>query len=88
MKIQFDTEKKLIRIEEKVNLNELFEKLEKFLPDGLWKEYDVEPVVFKDWVNPIIIKEFPIWPIHPQQPFWQPVITCAYPSAKTYNIQC
>jgi hypothetical protein len=42
MKIQLDTTAKIIRVEEKVNLGELTETLEKLLPGGLWKQFSLE----------------------------------------------
>ena len=98
MKIQFDTEKKLIRIEEKVNLNELFERLNVYLPNDEWKEYELETnTVIDNWTLPIIIDR-PVWP-HPypfnpnipipQQPFYNwPTITCSSENNHVYNIQC
>ena len=41
MKIQLDTINKTIKIEEQVNLKELVKTLEKLLPKGLWKEFDL-----------------------------------------------
>ena len=55
MKIQIDTEAKVIKIEEKVNLGELIEKLNLLLPEDLWKEYTLEPTIINNWNSPIII---------------------------------
>ena len=81
MKIQFDTEEKIIRIEEKVNLGELIEKLDLLLPNSEWKEYTIEPVpTIVNWYNPYIVTQ-PIiapliqtYPPHDGTPFWK--ITC------------
>lgn len=42
MKIRIDTEKKIITLEEDVNLGEFFTFLEKFFPNGEWQNYKVE----------------------------------------------
>jgi len=43
MEIQIDMTKKLIKIKETVDFKELVETLEKLLPNGLWKEFQLEP---------------------------------------------
>ena len=68
MKLRIDTALKQIQIEEKVNLGELFTKLEQLLPNDLWKEYSIEVVVLNNWINPIIIDR--PYPVYPTQPFW------------------
>ena len=42
MKLQLDFDEKTIRIEEKVNLGELFNKLEEILSDLKWREFDLD----------------------------------------------
>ena len=66
MKLFIDTENKVIKIEEKVNLGELIEKIKKLLP-GEWKEYKLEANTQMYWANPIVIHE---WPIYPSNPYW------------------
>jgi len=68
MKIQLDTDAKTIKIEESVNLNKLYEMLDKLLPRGAWKEYSLESVVITNWSNPIWVEPmrtpvnpFPQW---------------------------
>jgi hypothetical protein len=72
MKIQLDTTAKTIKVEEEVNLGELFDMLSKLLPDDLWKEYSVETNTTITWSSPIYI-ERTVYP----QPYWygQPWIT-------------
>lgn len=41
MKIQLDTERKIIDIEGKVNIGELIEVLKKLFPNDEWKEFDI-----------------------------------------------
>lgn len=79
MKLSLDTIQKTITIEESVNLNEFYEMIKKLLPDDLWKDFKLETNVIQNWNSPIIIKEYPIYPIYPspslpyQPPYW---ITC------------
>lgn len=87
MKIQLDTTQKVIRIEEKVNLKELFDILERLLPNELWKGFDLETTTIINWGSPIIIKPNEIY----TQPYTTPTpypynfpwITC---EAKTLDV--
>lgn len=87
MKIQLDTTQKIIRIEEKVNLKELFDILERLLPNELWKEFCLETTVITNFGNPIIIKPTEIYPqpytTPTPYPYPLPWITC---EAKTLDI--
>jgi len=71
MKLQIDTELKLIKIEEKINLGELIKTLEQLLPKGLWKEFELENTVINNWTNPIIIQPTPYVP---QNPYPTPIL--------------
>ncbi len=66
MKLLIDTENKVIKIEENVNLGELIEKIKKLLP-GEWKEYKLEANTQIVWANPIVIDR---WPVYPYYPHW------------------
>jgi hypothetical protein len=82
MKIQLDTKSKTVKLEESVNLGELQELLEKFLPDNQWKEYKLETnTVINNWSNPIIIDRYVP---RPHYPWWsvQPYVTT---NQVTYN---
>jgi len=69
MKIQIDTEKKLIKIEETANLGQFFSILEELLPDLKWREYDLEAVeTIINWTNPI--PYIPYYPDHPENPYY------------------
>ena len=69
MKIQLDTKSKNVKLDKSVNLGELHELLEKFLPDGQWKEYTLETnTVINNWTNPIVIDR---WVPRPHCPWWQ-----------------
>ena len=73
MKIQLDTTKKTIKVEESVSLLELTDALEKLLPNGEWKEFKLEThTVIQNWSAPIVIRErpYPYW----SQPWYQPTI--------------
>lgn len=70
MKIQLDTTLKTIKVEESVKLSKLIETLKKLLPNNEWKDFTLETnTVISYWSNPIIIKEYPVYP---QRPYWQP----------------
>lgn len=56
MKLQIDFDKKIIKVEDNVNLGELVEKLQAMLPE--WKTWKLETNVTINWSNPVtIIKE-------------------------------
>lgn len=87
MKLQLDTDNKIIRIEESVNLNELMEVIKKLLPDGQWKEYKIETNSTIIWSNPIVIRDYnPYnpWITKPYVPYNEPYITCGTGS---YNFE-
>lgn len=90
MKFQIDTTQKTIKIEEEVNLGELFEKLEIMFPNQLWKEYKLEVSVITNWTNPIIITNPPTYPYYPTtQPYYLPywTITSDGQGTSQYNVQ-
>ena len=78
MKIQIDTFNKLITIEEQTNLNELFEAIQRLLPET-WKEWSIKSAKLINWSYPVIIKEYPTYPTYPTYPW----ITCQ----GIYNVQ-
>lgn len=56
MKIQIDTTAKTIKMESAAKFSELFEVLEKLLPNDQWKEYTLEAnTIIYNWNNPIYI---------------------------------
>lgn len=63
MKLQIDISLKVIRLEEPTNFYELCEMLQKLFPNDLWKEFKIDTTVINNWNSPIIIKEYPIYPI-------------------------
>ena len=57
MKIQIDTTNKVIRVEEKINLNEFYKAIQKLLSNGEWKDFELDTNTTINWQSPIIIKE-------------------------------
>jgi len=66
MRIQLDTTKKTITIEENVNLHDLYEELNSLLPGGLWREFTLKVEKIREWNNPITVT--PTTPINPFAP--------------------
>ena len=58
MKLQIDTEKKTILIEESIKTKELYDQLMRIFPSGEWEEYTIEPKIVEvatnnlPWINP------------------------------------
>ena len=77
MKLQLDTEQKTIKIDQNVKLSELFEILEKMLPNGLWKEYTLEVGVQIVWAEEKFVPINPALPNLPPIPYpnqpWNPI---------------
>lgn len=74
MKIQIDTIKKVVRVEEQVSLSELFDALNKLFPNEEWKEYKIDTNTIINWSNPIIIDRYrPTW--WELWPYNQPIYT-------------
>lgn len=65
MKIKLDTSAKIITIEEQVSMGDFIDMLESLLPDGLWRQFKLETNVINNWTNPIVIKEYPVYPTGP-----------------------
>jgi len=63
MKIQIDTDNKVLTIEDSVNLGDFIGFLNKLFPNEEWKKFKLEVKVIQNWTNPIIIeREKPSWP--------------------------
>jgi hypothetical protein len=81
MKLQIDVDKKVIKIEESVNLGKLAEVLYKFFPNNEWKEYELEThTTINNWSNPIIIREY-----RDYYPWWSTVGTYNSGNFQVYN---
>lgn len=71
MKIQLDTDKKTIKLEDDVVLSKLIDTLESLLPNGKWKEFELQThTTITHWNQPYIIRET----VRPS-PWEQPWIT-------------
>ena len=81
MKIQIDTDLKIIRLEEKVNLGRFIEDIRKMLPNA-WSSFELDCTAIYNWSNPVIIKEYPNYPIYPTLPW----ITCTSNDTNPYSI--
>ena len=75
MKIQIDTDRKVLRLESDVNLREFMSKIRVLFPGGEWKDYTLETNVEINWSNPIYIDRWH-YPVYPWQPSYEPIITC------------
>ena len=96
MKLQLDTQKKTIKVEEAVKLSELVDILNKILPNA-WKEYTLESnTIIQNWTNPIVIEKKiyePYW-YKEQLPYW--TVTCEATCESdnkqlcqnTFNVEC
>jgi len=67
MKIQLDTDNKIIKIENSVNLGDFVNSIKKILPNGEWKEFKLEVNSIIQWYEPIIIE--PYKPFNPYYPW-------------------
>lgn len=67
MKIQLDTENKTIKVENDVKLKDLVDTLEKLLPKGEWKEFELQTnVTTTGWSAPIVVDRYvPSYPSYP-----------------------
>jgi len=78
MIIQLDTENKTVSLANAVRLGELFETLERLLPNGVWADYNIVPFQQNLIVEKIYIDRYPN-PMVPNVPYnpepWQPWIT-------------
>src|SRR5512133_1419602 len=59
MKIQLDTTKKTIKVQEDVKLSKLMDTLKKILPNNEWKEFTLETnTTISYWEHPIFIEKY------------------------------
>lgn len=60
MKIQLDTVKKTIKLEEDVKISSFVTLLKKLLPNNEWKQFTLQTnTTFQQITYPVIIKEYP-----------------------------
>jgi len=70
MKLQLDTAKKTVRIENDIKLSQLIKTLKALLPND-WKEFTLRTnTTISQWINPTIIKKYPIYPAWPSYPWY------------------
>lgn len=77
MKLQLDTQNKIIKVDEDVNLGDLVKHLDKLLPKdspfGHWKEYQIQTnTIINNYSNPIVIDN---WRYRGDN-WWQSPIYC------------
>ena len=73
MRIQLDTDRKTIKVEQDVLLSKLVATLEALLPKGEWKKFTLETnTIIKSWIDPIIIHDH----YHPR-PYYGPWFTAS-----------
>lgn len=76
MKIQIDFDNKIITLENNVNLKEFYDRIKMLLPDGEWKNYNIDTnTVINNWKDPIYIPYTPI-PINPYHWWNEPFVWC------------
>lgn len=68
MKIQLDTIRKTITIEEDVNLHDFYEQINGLLPGGLWREFTLKVTKIIQRIEPVT----PHTPINPYRPLTTP----------------
>lgn len=74
IKAQINTIDKTIKLEENINLNDLFKAVTVLFPENLWKEFTLEVNTVINWNSPIIIeRDYSPW--NPYKPFQEPWIT-------------
>jgi len=85
MRIRLDTELKTITVEKTTNFGTFMKKIEAILPNGEWKEYDLNVELLGNW-NDVIYVDRSRWmdrqPNNPWQP-WNRTIT--YSAGPPYN---
>jgi hypothetical protein len=76
MKIQLDTEKKTVKIEDNILLGEFIDRIKLILPNKTWKEFTLLTGTIVEWINPYYIP-YPVYPTIPVRPnlFTAPWIT-------------
>jgi len=75
MKLQIDSENKIIKIEEAVNLGELFNYLDGLFPNLEWRNWTLEQTGISTCINSAIVCSPYISPYYPPQNPW--VVTCS-----------
>lgn len=86
MKIQLDTDNKIIKLDEKVNLGDFMDLLNTLLPFSKWREFTLETNTVINWDYPIVTQPTIINPYTPR-PWWeQPWITYGTTTKTEYSL--
>ena len=88
MKLQLDTDKKTIKIDESVKLTKLMQVVKKLLPNGEWQDFTlITNTVIEHWSSPIIYKEYYPTPNYYwwQQPWYNPTYINVGTGTNTVN---
>lgn len=100
MKLQIDTSKKTIKLEESVKLESLIKTLKQLFPNNEWKQFTLETnTVINNWNRPLIIEPIKTYPTYPRYPWydWSSVYSSSNTMSKTdkpmmlsgkYNVEC
>lgn len=59
MKLQIDTDNKIIRIENQIKFDDLIKTLEALLPNDQWREYMLDTTVINNFSYPITLPTIP-----------------------------
>ena len=72
MKLQIDTDKKTIKIEENINLKKLIDSIKKLFPDKEWEGYELQTnTTILNWSSPVYITPKYDWSYKPwNQPMY------------------
>jgi len=104
MKLQIDTSKKTIKLEESVKLDSLIKTLKQLFPNNEWKQFTLETnTVINNWNRPVVIELIKTYPTYPRYPWydWSSGGHSGYSSSSTmpktdkpmllsgqYNVEC
>lgn len=79
MRIQIDTDNKIIRLEKDILLKTLIDQLNKLFPNRTWENFTLETSIINNWIEPIKIYPNPVNPTYPIYPW------CTYNEFKDSN---
>ena len=69
MKLQIDTDNKVIKVEDKVNLGEFIKALDRLFPAKAWREFSLDTNVEIKWSSPFVIPYRDVYPTYPTYPW-------------------
>lgn len=69
MKLQLDTENKIIKLEDKIKFSDLIKTLNSLFPDGSWMGYTLETnTIIQNFHSPMIVQPY-VQPFYPEVPW-------------------